>query len=57
MTRGKCGAAAVFNQNGEFVGLLHGGRYAKRNMSYVTAARVLVEEIKRITGSVEVTML
>jgi hypothetical protein len=49
--------AAIFNQNGEFVGLLHGGTYPERNMSYVMAARVLVDDIKRITGAVEVTML
>jgi hypothetical protein len=49
--------SAVFSQNGEFVGLLHGGTYPERNMSYVTAAQDLVEDIKRITGAVEVTML
>src|SRR3984885_11373627 len=48
--------SAVFSQNGEFVGLLH-GTYPERNMSYVTAVQDLVEDIKRIAGAVEVTML
>jgi hypothetical protein len=49
--------SAVFSQDGEFVGLLYGGTYPERNMSYVTAAQDLVEDIKHITGAVEVTML
>jgi hypothetical protein len=49
--------SAVFNEYGEFVGLLHGGTYPHRDMSYVTAAQDLVEDIKYITGAVEVTML
>jgi hypothetical protein len=49
--------SAVFSQNGEFVGLLHGGAYPDRSRSYITAAQDLVEDIKHITGAVEVTML
>jgi len=49
--------SAVFNQDGEFVGLLYGGTYPERGISFVTAAQDLVEDIKNITGAVEVTML
>jgi hypothetical protein len=49
--------SAVFSQDGQFVGLLHGGVYPERDRSYVTAAQDLVEDIKHITGAVEVTML
>jgi hypothetical protein len=49
--------SAVFSQNGEFVGLLHGGTYLERNRSYITAAQDLVEDIKYVTGAVEVSML
>jgi len=49
--------SAVFSGDGEFVGLLFGGTYLERNMSYVTAAQDLVEDIKHITGATEVTML
>jgi hypothetical protein len=49
--------SAVFNKGGEFVGLLFGGTYPERDVSYVTAAQDLVEDIKHITGAVEVTML
>lgn len=49
--------SAVFSQDGEFVGLLYGGTHPERDLSYVTAAQDLVEDIKHITGAVEVTML
>jgi hypothetical protein len=49
--------SAVFSQDGKFVGLLYGGTYPERSLSYVTAAQDLVEDIKHITGAVEVTML
>jgi hypothetical protein len=49
--------SAVFSQDGEFVGLLYGGTYPERNMSYVTAAQDLVEDVKYITGAIEVAML
>ena len=54
--RGDSGSA-VFTKNGEFVGLLHSGAEYWREMSYVTSAQDLVEDIKYIKGAIEVTML
>ena len=48
--------SAVFSQDGQFVGLLHAGT-VERDISYVTAAQDLVEDIKQITGAIEVTMI
>ena len=49
--------SAVFTKAGEFVGLLHAGVQPYRDITYVTSAQDLVEDIKHITGAVEVTML
>ena len=48
--------SAIFSQDGQFVGLLHAGT-VERDISYVTAAQDLVEDIKQITGAIEVTMI
>jgi hypothetical protein len=49
--------SAVFTKAGEFVGLLHGGVEPWRQISYITSAEDLVEDIKYITGATEVAML
>jgi hypothetical protein len=49
--------SAVFTENGKFVGLLHSGAEYWREISYVTSAQDLVEDIKYITGAIEVSML
>jgi hypothetical protein len=49
--------SAVFTAHGEFVGLLHAGVEPGRETSYITSAQDLVEDIKHITGAIEVTML
>ena len=49
--------SAVFTRAGEFVGLLHSGVDPWRDISYITSAEDLVEDIKYITGATEVTML
>jgi hypothetical protein len=49
--------SAVFTVDGEFVGLLHAGVEPRREISYITSAQDLVEDIKHITGAIEVTML
>ena len=49
--------SAVFTKAGEFVGLLHAGVEPYRDITYVTSAQELVEDIKHITGAVEVAML
>jgi hypothetical protein len=49
--------SAVFTKAGEFVGLLHGGVEPGRQISYITSAEDLVEDIKYITGATEVAML
>ena len=48
--------SAVFSQDGQFVGLLHAGT-VERDISYITAAEDLVEDIKQVTGAIEVTMI
>jgi hypothetical protein len=54
--RGDSGSA-VFTAHGEFVGFLHAGVEPGRETSYITSAQDLVEDIKHITGAIEVTML
>jgi hypothetical protein len=49
--------SAVFTQHGEFVGLLYARAEPERQTSYITSAQDLVEDIKHITGAIEVTML
>jgi hypothetical protein len=49
--------SAVSTERGEFVGLLHAGVEPERYISYITSAQDLVEDIKDITGAIEVTML
>jgi hypothetical protein len=49
--------SAVFTAHGEFVGLLHARVEPGREISYIASAQDLVEDIKHITGAIEVTML
>jgi hypothetical protein len=53
--KGDSGSTA-FSQDGQFVGLLHSGTL-EGDISYITAAHDLVEDIKQITGAIEVTMI
>ena len=54
--RGDSGSA-VFTERGEFIGILHAGVEPERDIGYTTSAQDLVEDIKDITGAIEVTML